>query len=107
MQVNLLAVSSLWICEKTQQVPNIVHAAALWSFWKLRNDLCFNGSSWSCMQVLYLKVAYTLVRWKVLYQEGKKKRARKSEWCPGTFGAPSSPSDVAGTWVREIDGLMR
>jgi hypothetical protein len=49
LQVNLLSISSLWICEKTNQVPNIVHAAALWSLWKFRNDLCFNGSGWSCM----------------------------------------------------------
>jgi hypothetical protein len=72
LQVNLLSVSSLWICEKTNQVPNIVHVAALWSLWKLRNDLCFNGSSWSCMQVLYLRVARTLGRWKVLCLEGKR-----------------------------------
>jgi hypothetical protein len=72
LQVNLFSVSSLWICEKTNQVPNIVHAAALWSLWKLRNDLCFNGSGWSCMQVLYLKVAHTLERWKVLCPDGKR-----------------------------------
>jgi hypothetical protein len=29
MQVNLLTISSLWIYEKTEQVPNIVHAAVL------------------------------------------------------------------------------
>jgi hypothetical protein len=40
-QVNLLSISSLWICEKTQQVPNIVHAAVLWCLWKVKNDLCF------------------------------------------------------------------
>jgi hypothetical protein len=72
LQVNLLSISSLWICEKTNQVPNIVHAAALWSLWKFRNDLCFNGSGWSCMQVLYLKVAHTLGRWKVLCPEEKR-----------------------------------
>jgi hypothetical protein len=30
LQVNLLSISSLWICEKTQQVPNIIHVAVLW-----------------------------------------------------------------------------
>jgi hypothetical protein len=72
LQVNLLSISSLWICEKTQQVPNIIHAAVLWCLWKLRNDLCFNGSGWSSMQVIYLKVAYTLARWKILCPEGKR-----------------------------------
>jgi hypothetical protein len=27
LQVNLLSIASLWIYEKTQQVPNIIHAA--------------------------------------------------------------------------------
>jgi hypothetical protein len=72
MQVKLLSISSLWICEKTQQVPNIVHAAVLWCLWKVRNDLCFNGYGWSSMQVIYLKVAYTLARWKILCPEGKR-----------------------------------
>jgi hypothetical protein len=72
-QVNLLAISSLWICDKTHVVSNIVHAAALWSLWKSRNEVCFNKRSWSCMQVIYLKVAYTLVRWKLLCPEGSKR----------------------------------
>jgi hypothetical protein len=67
----------LWICEKTQQVPNIIHDVALWSLWKLRNDLCFNGSSWSCMQVLYLKVGYTLACWKVLCPKGKRSKLER------------------------------
>jgi hypothetical protein len=37
----------------------------------------------------------------------KKKQAQKCEWSPVTLGAPSSPSVVAGTWVREVDGVMR
>jgi hypothetical protein len=41
-QMDMLGVSSLWICEKTHKVSNIVHTVALWSLWKVRNDLCFN-----------------------------------------------------------------
>jgi hypothetical protein len=37
----------------------------------------------------------------------KKKRARKSERSPKTLVAPSSPSDVAETWVKEVDGVVR
>jgi hypothetical protein len=78
LQVNLLLVSSMWICEKTQQIPNIVHAAVLWSIWKIRNDLCFNGSRWSSMQVVFLKVGYTLARWKILCPEGKKSELERT-----------------------------
>jgi hypothetical protein len=97
LQVNLFSVSSLWICEKTNQVPNIVHAAALWSLWKLRNDLCFNRSSWSCMQVLYLRVVHTLGVLESVVPGRKKKRARRSLCCSDGAGASSSPSDLAET----------
>jgi hypothetical protein len=71
-QVDLLAITRLWICEKTHIIPNIVHAAVLWSLWKCRNDVCFNRRSWSCMQVIYLRVSYTLARWKLLCPEGSR-----------------------------------
>jgi hypothetical protein len=71
-QVNLLAISRLWICVKTHIVPNIVHAVVLWSLWKCRNEVCFNRRLWSCMQVIYLRVAYTLARWKLLCPEGSR-----------------------------------
>jgi hypothetical protein len=71
-QVNLLAISGLWICEKTYIIPSIVHADVLWSLWKCRNEVSFNRKSWSCMQVIYLRVAYTLARWKLLCPEGSR-----------------------------------
>jgi hypothetical protein len=56
-------VGSLWICERTLRISNIVHTAALWSLWKVRNDICFNRSGWHDMQVVFRKVAYTLAHW--------------------------------------------
>ena len=61
-----LSVARLWICEKTHKIPNIVHSVVLWSMWKFRNDMCLNRISWSGMQVMYLKLSFTLVRWKPL-----------------------------------------
>jgi hypothetical protein len=58
--MDLLGVSILWICEKTHRISNIVHMAALWSVWKVRNDIFFNRSGWHDMQVVFQKVAYTL-----------------------------------------------
>jgi hypothetical protein len=58
-QLNLLALTRWWICDKKHKVPNIIHMAVLWVLWKMRNDLSFNRVVWSGMQVLCQKVGYT------------------------------------------------
>jgi hypothetical protein len=60
VNAGLFDVFRLWICEKTHIVSNIVHAAALWSLWKQRNDLCFNRLSWPSMQVLFHRISLHL-----------------------------------------------
>jgi hypothetical protein len=37
----------------------------------------------------------------------KKKRARRSVCCSDDSGETGSPSDLAGTWMREEGGVMR
>jgi hypothetical protein len=59
------------------------------------------------MQVVFLKVGYTLARWKILCLEGKKKQARKSYGSSGTPGSTSSSVDVVGTWMREEGGVLQ
>jgi hypothetical protein len=70
--VNLLAVSSLWICEKHNKFLILSMQLCYGCCEKCRNEVCFNRAVWSCMQVLHLRVAYTLVRWKPLCPEGKR-----------------------------------
>lgn len=69
---DILDIANLWISNKTHVVQNIVRTAALWCVWKCRNDMCFNRVSWSGMQAIYLRVAYTLVRWQLLCPEKEK-----------------------------------
>jgi hypothetical protein len=37
---------------------------------------------------------------------GKKKRARKGNWSPGTSGTTTSHAELAETWLREVDGRL-
>jgi hypothetical protein len=106
VNVGLFDVSRLWICEKSHIVTNIVHAAALWSVWKLRNDLCFKRLSWTGMQVMFHRISLHLARWQLICPEGKKRKTERSVWSAGSAGAPASTADVAGTWLREIDGTI-
>jgi hypothetical protein len=40
----------------------------MWSIWKLRNEICFQGVKWMGMQVLLFKCAQMLRSWKILHK---------------------------------------
>jgi hypothetical protein len=43
------SVAGLWLCEKKFKALNICSSAILWSLWKMRNLLCFQGGDgWGC-----------------------------------------------------------
>jgi hypothetical protein len=46
------SVAGLWLCEKKFKALNICSSAILWSLWKMRNLLCFQGKKWLGMQEL-------------------------------------------------------
>uniref|UniRef100_A0A0A9DU72 Reverse transcriptase zinc-binding domain-containing protein n=1 Tax=Arundo donax TaxID=35708 RepID=A0A0A9DU72_ARUDO len=63
---NFESVGSKWLCNKRFMVVNIVSSAALWSLWKLRNDLCFQRSVWKDMSKLWSRVWDMINNWKLL-----------------------------------------
>lgn len=66
----------------TKIAPNtaagIVQASALWVLWKCRNDICFNRSVWSGMQVIVRKTASILAMWEVLRTDAIKVEIKES-----------------------------
>jgi hypothetical protein len=68
----MLDISSKWLCVKKFEAQNIVHAVVIWSLWKIRNYLCFNRVPWSGMQMVYLKVSYTLARSEPLWSQERR-----------------------------------
>lgn len=43
---NYETMASRWLANKHHNVNNIICAVVLWCLWKLRNDLCFQGTRW-------------------------------------------------------------
>ena len=37
------SVAKLWVANKKHVVTNVISSAVLWSLWKLRNEICFQG----------------------------------------------------------------
>ena len=43
------SVASLWLSEKKYKAVNVFTTAVLWTLWKVRNELCFQGLIWTGM----------------------------------------------------------
>jgi hypothetical protein len=63
------SVARFWITNKNHQVTHNVSAAVLWSLWKFRNELCFQGRKWMGLQDILFKIARMLRRWILLVQQ--------------------------------------
>jgi hypothetical protein len=62
------SVAKLWIANKKYVVTNVVTSAVLWSLWKLRNELYFQGVVWLGMKMVLIRVARMLRGWLSLYK---------------------------------------
>lgn len=63
------SVAKYWIANKRHMLSNIVSSAVLWSLWKLRNELCFQGVVWLGMRMVLIRVSRMLRRWLPMYKQ--------------------------------------
>jgi hypothetical protein len=54
------SVARFWLANKKHKVTNTISAAVLWSFWKFRNELCFQGRKWMGLKDVLFKIARML-----------------------------------------------
>ena len=50
-------------------ISNVVSFAVLWSLWKLRNELCFEGVVRLGVKIVSIRVSRMLRRWLPLYKQ--------------------------------------
>ena len=46
------SVARWWLSNNRHAIMNMTCATLMWSIWKLRNDLCFQGKAWRSEKVL-------------------------------------------------------
>jgi len=63
------SVARWWLSNNRHAIMNMTCAALMWSIWKLRNDLCFQGKAWRSEKVLLYKLLGTLRNWQLLCKE--------------------------------------
>jgi hypothetical protein len=47
---NLDSIAHYWIANKSNSALNSICIVVLWSIWRLRNDIIFNGVTWLSMK---------------------------------------------------------
>ena len=67
---NFESVAHWWVSNNRNSVLNTVGAALLWSLWKLRNEICFQGKRWKDEQVVLNKIVQALKNWRSLCKVG-------------------------------------
>ena len=60
---NYESVASLWLANKKYLVTNVITSAVLWVIWKLRNNVCFQGVTWSGMKKVLAVLGRMLRSW--------------------------------------------
>jgi hypothetical protein len=60
------SVAKLWLQNKKYKFVNLCPAAMLWTLWKSRNDLVFQGMRWTGMRKILKRCASSMRNWKLL-----------------------------------------
>ena len=47
------SIARLWVANKIFFIANVISSAILWSLWKLRNEICFQGMVWTGMRMVH------------------------------------------------------
>jgi hypothetical protein len=64
-----LSVARFWISNKKHAALNAICAAILWSLWKCRNALIFDGQTWISIKQVWLMTLRTIKKWRLLFKE--------------------------------------
>lgn len=67
MGANFESVGKWWISQMKHFLLNMCSATILWSLWKLRNLMCFQGMVWSDARLVVAKMAGMLRRYGIYF----------------------------------------
>jgi hypothetical protein len=59
-----------WIRGDNYNAVNVLHAAVLWTLWKKRNNVCFQGDRWRSVQEVLGSCARIVKNWMMVNREG-------------------------------------
>jgi hypothetical protein len=60
------SMARIWLRGNKFDAVKVFNTAILWTIWKVRNELCFQGGSWSRIEVLFGRCSRLLRNWKMM-----------------------------------------
>jgi hypothetical protein len=70
----------LWLKGKHYNALNVCSTAVVWTIWKTRNDLCFQGSCWLGVEKLLGRWARLMRNWKLLNKPLRNWKNGRKNW---------------------------
>jgi hypothetical protein len=86
----------IWL--RGRKAYNVLTTDVVWSIWKTRNNLCFQGACWSRMEVMFYLCAKLIMRWEILC---KQEDSEKLEVWASELERSTRPPRVAWVPVSE------
>lgn len=97
------SIARFWVAHKRHILTNAITSAVTWLLWKLRNEMCFQGVTWTSMKKVLMRIARMIRRWGPLYtvdvQLQVEECARRLE------ERASSPPQLQ--WTSEVTNVIR
>jgi hypothetical protein len=63
------SIGKMWLSSKRFKTVNVLTSASLWTIWKIRNEMCFQGLRPTWTGIVLRRLAGALMNWKLLHKE--------------------------------------
>lgn len=97
---NFESIGIYWLSNKRFLVVNMLTAAAIWSVWKYRNDVCFRNLLWQSMGKLLMKIAMLAQNWIILCPADETRDGALSELSEGQCNK-ARDAGIASLMIKE------
>ena len=64
------SVARWWVSNSKHKIMNCCSSALMWSLWKSRNEICFQGKTWMGEKLIIKRMVNMLQNWRILFSDG-------------------------------------
>jgi hypothetical protein len=88
------SLAKCWLNREKLMCLNVTSAAVIWSIWKTRNNMCFQGLCWSKVEMIFSTCARLIRNWMILSK--LEERTVLESWAQAMEGRCARPPRLMG-----------